>query len=278
MRLFLLVTLTMCAFAANSVLNRIGVGVLGMDPLDFATIRTAAGAAMLWVLVMWRGGSVPAILSRRRLAGAVSLAVYMLGFSWAYLTLDAGLGALILFGVLQIVVFGWAVFQRESIAPLRWLGAVIALVGLVVLLWPAQSAAVPVAGAVSMTAAGVAWAAYTLLGRGEGDPLAATAGNFLLALPLVGAAMLAAGIGSWPALGVLTAALAGAVTSGLGYALWYRLVPQLPTTLAGIAQLSVPVIAVAAGSALLGEALSARLLTAGVLVLGGIGVSLLARR
>ena len=276
--LLALVTLVMCAFAANSLLNRLGVAIQGMDPMDFATARTAAGAAMLWLLVLGRQGAKPILLSAQRGAGALALAVYMVGFSWAYITLDAGLGALILFGVLQIVVFAWAVIEGRKIPALRWIGAGIALTGLCVLLWPSGEAALPLGGALSMTIAGAAWAAYTLLGRGEADPLGATASNFLLCLPLVAIVMLVTGIGPMPLSGVITAIIAGAITSGLGYALWYRVLPALPTTIAGIAQLSVPVIAVAAGVLFLGEELSLRLIFAGALVLGGIAVSLSARR
>ncbi len=278
MRLFLLVTLTMCAFAANSVLNRIGVALQGMDPMDFATIRTGAGAAMLWGLVALRRAPAPQVLSAKRLFGALALAIYMVGFSWAYISLDAGLGALILFGVLQVVVFGWAVVEGGTVPALRWIGAGIALVGLCVLLWPAGAATVPPGGAVSMAIAGAAWAVYTLLGRAEADPLGATASNFLLCLPLVAAVLLIAGVGSFNLAGTITAVIAGAITSGLGYALWYRTLPSLPTTIAGIAQLSVPVIAVGAGVLFLSEPLSLRLVVAGMLVLGGIGISLLARR
>ena len=278
MRLFALVALTMCAFAANSILNRIGVALQGMDPMDFATVRTGAGAGMLWLLVFLRKARRPAVLSMKRFAGATALAVYMIGFSWAYITLDAGLGALILFGVLQIVVFSWALFEGGTIPLLRWIGATIAVLGLCVLLWPSGDQAVPLSGAISMTIAGAAWAVYTLLGRAERDPLGATASNFLLCLPLVAAAMIWTGVGDMPIKGVITAIIAGAITSGLGYALWYRALPSLPTTVAGIAQLSVPVIAVAAGVILLGEPLTLRLIIAGSLVLGGIGVSLSARR
>ncbi|PJI92816.1 EamA-like transporter family protein [Yoonia maricola] len=278
MRLFALVTLIMCAFAANSVLNRIGVALQGMDPMDFATVRTGAGAAMLWVLVMTRAAPRPAVISAKRFAGATALAVYMVGFSWAYITLDAGFGALILFGVLQIVIFGWAVIEGGNIPVLRWIGAAIALLGLCVLLWPSGDAPAPLNGAVSMTIAGAAWAVYTLLGRTEADPLGATASNFLLCLPLVAIAMIWGGIGAMPLPGVMTAIIAGAITSGLGYALWYRALPALPTTIAGITQLSVPVIAVTAGVLFLSEPLTLRLIIAGGLVLGGIAVSLTARR
>ena len=278
MKLFALVALTMCAFAANSILNRIGVALQGMDPMVFATVRTGAGAAMLWILVMMRKAPQPAVMSAKRFAGAAALTVYMIGFSWAYITLDAGLGALILFGVLQIVVFSWAVIEGGRIPLLRWIGAGIALLGLCVLLWPSGQAKVPVGGAISMTIAGAAWAVYTLLGRAEADPLGATASNFLLSLPLVALAMVWVGVGEMPASGIITAIIAGALTSGLGYALWYRALPALPTTVAGIAQLSAPVIAVAAGVVFLSEPLSLRLIVAGGFVLGGIAVSLTARR
>ena len=278
MKLFALVALTMCAFAANSVLNRIGVALQGMDPLDFATVRTAAGAVMLWLLVSFRKAPRPPVFNTKRVAGAAALAIYMVGFSWAYITLDAGLGALILFGTLQIVVFGWAVIEGGNIPVLRWIGAAIALTGLCVLLWPSGDAAVPLGGAISMAIAGTSWAAYTLLGRAEADPLGATASNFLLCLPLVAVAMLWVGIGTMPVGGIVTAIIAGGLTSGVGYAMWYRALPSLPTTVAGIAQLSVPVIAVSAGVIFLSEPLTLRLVIAGALVLGGITVSLSARR
>ena len=278
MKLFAFIALTMCFFASNSILNRIGVAQQGMDPLDFATVRTAAGAAMLWLLIAMRKAPRPPVLTPKRMAGAAALAIYMVGFSWAYITLDAGLGALILFGVLQIVVFTWAVIEGGKIPLLRWIGAGIALTGLCVLLWPSGDAAVPLGGAISMTIAGIAWAAYTLLGRTEVDPLGATAGNFLLCFPLVAAAMIWVGIGTMPLDGIITAMIAGAITPGVGYAMWYRALPSLPTTIAGIAQLSVPVIAVTAGVLFLSEPLTMRLLIAGTLVLGGIAVSLTARR
>lgn len=278
MKLFLLTALTMTAFASNSLLNRIGVAGYGMDPLDFAAIRVVAGALMLWALVLPRRAAYPPMRTGKRLAGAVTLTVYMLGFSWAYISLDAGLGALILFGVLQVVIFGWAVIGGQQVPALRWLGAAIALVGLCVLLWPSGAAAVPLGGAIAMSIAAVGWAAYTLLGRGETDALGASAGNFLLCLPFVLAGSIFATSHAMTLPGVLVAVVAGAVTSGLGYALWYRVLPGLPSTLAGIAQLSVPVIAVAAGVLLLDEPLTLRLIIAGALVLSGIGVSLLARR
>ncbi len=276
MQLFLLVTLTMIAFASNSILNRIGVATYGMDPLAFAVIRTAAGAAMLFALVQLRGqGGL--LFGRRTVAGAAALAIYMIGFSWSYLTLGAGLGALILFGVLQVVMFGWAVIEGQAVPPLKWIGGSIAMIGLAVLLWPSGASAPPIAGALAMLIAGVAWAAYTLLGRAAPDALGATAGNFILCLPMVAVLILPADLGTLSIAGIIAAIIAGAITSGLGYALWYRCLPQLATVTASLAQLTVPVIAVAGGVVFLGEGLTWRFVIAGALVLGGIGVSLFKR-
>ena len=272
MKLFFLVAVTMTAFAANSVLNRVGVATFGMDPFVFAVIRVAAGATMLAVLVTLRGQS-PFVDLPNRWCGALALTVYMIGFSWAYLSLGAGLGALILFGILQMMMFGWAVFKRQPVPVMRWVGAAFALVGLAVLLWPSGPAVVPFAGTLAMIAATAGWAAYTILGQGVRDPLAVSAGNFILCLPLVALSLLLASGGVLSVGGVAAAIVAGAVTSGMGYALWYRVLPELPTTVAAVAQLSVPVIAVLAGVIFLAEPVSVRLIAAGVLVLGGIAVS-----
>ena len=272
MKLFFLVAVTMTAFAANSVLNRVGVATFGMDPFVFAVIRVAAGATMLAVLVTLRGQS-PFVDLPNRWRGALALTVYMIGFSWAYMSLGAGLGALILFGILQMMMFGWAVFKRQPVPVMRWVGAAFALVGLAVLLWPSGPAMVPFAGTLAMIAATAGWAAYTILGQGVRDPLAVSAGNFILCLPLVALSLLLASGGVLSVGGVAAAIVAGAVTSGMGYALWYRVLPELPTTVAAVAQLSVPVIAVLAGVLFLAEPVSVRLIAAGVLVLGGIAVS-----
>lgn len=272
-RLFLLVALVMCAFAANSLLNRIGIAWFGMAPIAFAVLRVAAGALMLWAIIAWQG-RWPAMTGWRRLAGAAALAGYMTGFSLAYLTLDAGIGALILFGVIQTVIFGWTAATGQRIPPLRWIGAGIAFGGLCLLLWPGAGVAVPATGALAMAGAGIAWAIYTLLGRAETDALGASAVNFLLALPLVALFLPTAAAGTITPAGLATALAAGAITSGLGYAVWYRILPRLAATQAGIAQLSVPVLTVFAGAGLLGEPVDPRLVLAGALVVGGIALSL----
>ena len=276
MRLFLLVSVVMCAFAGNSILTRLGISRYGIDPLTFGAIRVAAGAAAL--LVLRRGRGV-ALRGRRRWAGAGTLAVYMIGFSLAYLNLPAGLGALILFATVQGAMFTTAVWRRQAVPVRRWVGRGLALAGLVILLWPAGPVRVDPAGAVAMVCAGIGWGAYTLLGQAERDATAATTANFLLCLPLMVAGILTQGDpGELSGAGVATAVLAGAVTSGLGYALWYRVLPGLTVTAAAVAQLSVPVLAVVGGILLLSEPLTPRILLAAVMVLVGIGLSSLRQR
>ncbi len=277
MRLFLLTAVTMCAFAANSILNRLAIDSGASDPAGFAVIRVLSGALVLAVLVWLRGGAIP-VLSPRRIVGAGSLSLYMIGFSVAYLTLDAGLGALILFGVVQVTMFAIGAMAGAAPTVRQILGAGIALGGLAFVLWPTGAVQVDLIGACLMTAAGIGWAIYSIAGRSEPDALSGTAANFVVALPITGLALLLLG-GSWQMslLGYGLAALSGGVTSGLGYALWYRVVPQLSPAVAAIVQLSVPVIAIAAGVLLLAEVTSLRLLLGAGFVLGGIALAVLRR-
>ena len=273
MRLFLLTALAMIGFAANSVLNRIAlVGDPGA-PAGFALIRLASGAAFLLVLLrIRRGGPVPWRAPNRLLAAAM-LALYVLGFSFAYVTLDAGVGALILFGGVQMTMFAGAVLAGEAIAPTRWIGAGVSLAGLAWLLWPSGAVAPDPAGALLMGAAAFGWGVYSLLGRTVDDPLGATAVNFAWAVP-AGLAALAIAPAVPGARSALLAVLSGAVTSGAGYALWYAVLPRLGAARAAIAQLSVPVIALGGGALALGEGLSTRLVASAALVLAGIALSL----
>ena len=277
MRLFALVALTMTAFAANSVLNRMALATGAIGPGDFAAIRTISGAVMLLALLALFGRR-PRLIAPGRTLGVLSLTVYMLGFSFAYITLDAGLGALVLFGMVQLTMFTGGLLGGERPAPLRWAGAAIAFAGLAFLLWPGGAAAPDALGGLLMAAAGVGWGLYSLAGRGPRDPLAETAANFTLAAPLALVPLvLIPDLAAPRPSGILLAVLSGAVTSGLGYALWYRVLPRLAPSLAAVAQLTVPVIAAAGGVALLGEAPSARFALATVLVLGGVGLSIAAR-
>lgn len=271
MRLILLTTLTMCAFAANSILTRLGVAGGETDPISFAIFRVLAGAIVLAVMVTLRKRHLP-LRAPGRTIGVLSLAAYMIGFSLSYITLDAGLGALILFGTVQISMFGWTALRHRRPAPRQLAGAAIAFAGLLLALWPNESANTGPIGAALMIAAGIGWAAYTISGRGASDPLGATAANFVLCLPVVALMML------WTPLrfdttGLLLAIASGAITSGLGYALWYRVLPRLLAETAAVVQLSVPIIAILAGGVLLGEALTPPLLLAAALVIGGIALA-----
>ncbi|MEE4345965.1 MAG: DMT family transporter [Paracoccaceae bacterium] len=271
MRLFLLTALTMLAFAANSILNRMALEDGATGPAAFAAIRLVSGALCLWALVAWRssgrgGGWRP----MWQPGGAASLALYVLGFSFAYVSLQAGVGALILFGGVQITMFAGALILREAVPARRWAGAALAFGGLVWLLWPADGGAAPdPVGAALMAAAALGWGIYSLLGRGATNPLRATAGNFVFAAPL-GLLVLAVLPDSASAQGVILAVILGAVTSGCGYALWYAVLPRLGAARAAVAQLCVPVIAAAGGLLLLGEGISLRFAMASALVLGGV--------
>ncbi|MFT7596397.1 MAG: drug/metabolite transporter (DMT)-like permease [Paracoccaceae bacterium] len=277
MRLILLTCLVMIAFAANSVLNRLAVDSGAIDPRSFAVIRVVAGALMLTLLTLARRQPLP-LFARARIVGAGALTLYMVGFSTAYLTVDAGLGALILFGVVQVTMFAVSALSGTPATARQITGAGIAFGGLVWVLWPGGAVVVDSTGAALMAAAGVGWAFYTLAGRHEPDALSATAANFLYAVPLTLAAALVAG-GPWQAAptGVALAVVSGTVTSGLGYALWYSVLPRLAPSLAATVQLSVPVIALGGGVVLLGEAVNARLIIGGALVIGGIALSVWAR-
>ncbi|MDG2340736.1 MAG: DMT family transporter [Paracoccaceae bacterium] len=274
MRMFLLTLLAMAAFAANSVLNRAAVGLHGMDPMVFGTIRLAAGAFALALMITFtlRGF---ALGGSGRVVAVAGLLLYIFGFSLAYQRLDAGLGALILFGVVQITMFAGALVGKERFPRNRWIGAVLALCGLAWLLWPGGSVQVTVVHVTLMVAAGIGWGVYSLQGRRETDATQATAMNFILAAPF--ALIFMRGVpseGTISTAGVALALTSGIITSGLGYSLWYRLLPELGASRAAVAQLTVPVLAMAGGMVLLAEPLTLQFSIAALLVIGGVLVSM----
>ena len=277
MRLALLVGLVMVAFAANSVLNRMAVGPGLIDALDFAVIRAAAGAGILALLVMRRGGSLPLTTPGRHI-GAATLSIYLVGFSLAYTAIDAGVGALLLFGAVQITMFAGGLIGGERPGSARWIGAVVAFAGLAWLVWPTETVALPVAATLSMLAAGIGWGMYSLAGRRATDPLADTAANFAFATPICALALVLPltqqSDVTLPGAGL--AIISGAITSGVGYALWYAVLPRLKASAAGLVQLSVPVIAALGGVVLLAEPVTWRFAGAAALVIGGIAFGLLA--
>jgi drug/metabolite transporter (DMT)-like permease len=275
MQIVVLTMLAMFAFAANSVLTRMAIDGGYIDPSGFAIIRVAAGALVLGMILSLRSAGLP-LLRRNRVSGAISLAVYVIGFSLAYLTLDAGLGALILFGVVQITMFAHSTWAGVTPSRRQLIGASVAFVGLLLVLWPGPGGGADLIGAILMIAAGIGWAIYSIIGRNAQDPLADTAANFLLCLPIV--LVLLAGTGlTFSFAGAGLAILCGGLTSGLGYALWYRVLPLMQASVAAVVQLSVPIIAIIAGAFLLGESVGWLLAIAATLVVGGIALALSAQ-
>jgi drug/metabolite transporter (DMT)-like permease len=266
----------MLAFAGNSLLCRLALGQELLDAATFATVRVVSGAVLLGALA-WRG-TPPAERLAFDWRTVPALAAYMVCFSFAYLSLAAGTGALLLFGAVQLTMFAAALRAGERLSGLAWFGVALAVCGLGYLVAPGLTAPEPV-GALLMTVAGVAWGVYSLLGRGSANPLRATALNFAGSVPVVAVVSLLAlrGFhGTWR--GLLLAVTSGAVTSGLGYVVWYAALRHLSSARAATVQLSVPVIAALGGVALLAEPITGRLLLASVATLSGIAIVLAVRR
>jgi drug/metabolite transporter (DMT)-like permease len=266
-----LTALALAAFAGNSLLCRAALRDTAIDPTSFTLVRIAAGAAALALLVGLRH---PSALRAGSWISGLALFGYAIAFSWAYTGLSAGTGALILFAAVQASMIGWGWLRGERLRSVQMLGLVLALAGLVGLLLPGLSAP-PLLPALLMVGAGVCWGVYSLRGRRGGDPTSATAGNFLRALPFaLLASLLMLDEVRLDANGLWLAIASGALTSGLGYAVWYRVLPALRASSAASLQLSVPVLTAVAGVVLLAEPMSLRLLLASLAVLGGIALVL----
>ena len=272
-----LAAVAMTAFAANSLLCRAALGARAIDAVTFTSVRLVSGALVLALLVRGRSGMRGGFTAWR--LGA-ALFAYAVGFSLAYTRITAAVGALLLFGAVQATMIGGGLVAGERPRAREWLGLGLALAGLVGLTFPGLTAPDP-AGAAFMLAAGVAWGVYSLGARASGEPLAANAASFACSVPM---ALVAQGVGLWAmpprvtGAGLALAVTSGAVTSGLGYAVWYAALRGLTAAQAAIVQLSVPPLAALGGVALLGEALGMRLIASGAVVLGGIAVAFAARR
>ncbi|MFY9915129.1 MAG: DMT family transporter [Nocardioidaceae bacterium] len=277
--LWVLAALAMVAFAANSVLNRLALDGDAIDAGTFTLVRLASGAVVLTALALplAKGATQP-----RRAAGswqsAGLLLVYAATFSYSYLSLGAATGALLMFTVVQAVMFTAAIRSAEHPGVAGWSGLALALAGLLLLLAPGAKSPDPV-GAVLMVCAGVAWAGYTLRGRALGNPIAVNAGNFLRSVPMAVVLYVVLIAVDRPGVhaslhGIVLAVLSGAVASGLGYALWYTVLPFLTRVQSGIVQLAPPPIAAIAGLLILSEPITVRVLAATVLVFGGVIIGL----
>jgi drug/metabolite transporter (DMT)-like permease len=275
LRIIILTSLSMIAFAGNSLLCRAALKHTSIDAASLTTIRLISGAIMLWLVVRISRGSA---LGKGSWLSAFALFAYAAGFSFAYVSLPAATGALLLFGAVQATMIGHGIANGERLHSLQLVGLVLALAGLVGLLLPGLSAP-PVVGSLLMLGAGVAWGIYSLRGRGTGDPTQVTAGNFLRAVPIaVALSVLMIDRTSLDSAGVGYAVASGALASGIGYAIWYTALPALKAAKAATVQLSVPVIAALGGGIFLGEPLTFRLLLSSVAILGGIALVILENR
>jgi drug/metabolite transporter (DMT)-like permease len=265
----------MIAFASNSLLCRAALKQTGIDAATFTSARILSGAVALYLIVRLRNKSAR---DAGTWASALALFSYAAAFSFAYKTLAAGTGALLLFGAVQATMILWSLRKGERLDALQWLGLGLAVTGLIVLVFPGLSAP-PIGGSILMVVAGVAWGVYSLRGKGETQPINATAGNFLRAVPFAAlVSLISLPLTRLDRLGLLYALASGAITSGIGYVIWYAALPGLKAASAATVQLSVPVLAATGGIILLGEPITGRYLLASIAVLGGIALVVIERR
>jgi drug/metabolite transporter (DMT)-like permease len=274
-RIFILTLLAMIAFASNSLLCRLALKQTGIDAASFTFIRIFSGAVALWLIMKMRRATWK---EEGSWSSALALFIYAAAFSFAYLDLSAGTGALLLFGAVQATMILWGFRKGERLDAIQMVGLIVAVTGLVVLMFPGLSAP-PLVGSILMVGAGVTWGVYSIRGKAGRDAIAATAGNFLRAVPF--AAVVSIILLSRARLdhaGIFYAVVSGAITSGLGYVIWYSALPGLKAASAATVQLSVPVLAATGGILLLGEPITLRYVLASVAVLGGIFLVIIEKR
>jgi drug/metabolite transporter (DMT)-like permease len=273
-RTLLLTSIAMIAFAANSLLCRAALRRLTIDAASFSSIRIVSGAFVLWLILAVRN---PPLRLTGSWVSAAALFGYVALFSFAYHTLPAGTGALLLFAAVQITMIGWGFYRGERFNPPQWVAFLIASGGLVLLLLPGLSAP-SVPGSALMLGAGLAWGVYSVRGRTSGEATSATAGNFVRAVPMTFLLSLAfCRQAQLDSTGAAYAAVSGAITSGVGYVIWYAALPELTATTAATVQLSAPVIAAIGGILLLGEPITIRFIVSAAAVLGGIALVIASR-
>jgi drug/metabolite transporter (DMT)-like permease len=274
-RLAVLVTVAMVAFAANSLLCRLALKTTSIDAASFSAVRILSGALLLWLLMQARGIKLAEHGSWR---GSAALFIYVATFSYAYISLSTGTGALILFGSVQVTMIVAGYIAGERMNKIQFAGFSLAATGLVILVLPGVHAP-SLLGSLLMLLSGISWGMYSLFGRGVPDATLATTGNFIRALPMAIVLVLMAL--PWAKLdgaGMMYAVLSGALASGIGYVIWYRVLREISAITASTVQLSAPAIAAVGGIIFLNEVLSLNLLIASVLILGGIGLVLSKKR
>jgi len=267
-----MLVIVMTAMAANSSLSRAGIDTYGMNPLAFCGIRLASGALLLAALVLLTSSFPKMEVSR--IYTAFWLLVNVIPFSMALKTLPAGVGTLIVFAIVQITMFVGAAMTGTHPSVRQWIGMCVAMGGLVWLLYPKGDFKLDMVGVAFMALAGVGWGMFCLRGKGAKAPLADMAISFIACIPVAIVLCFVSDVGRWSSKGVLMASTCGSLTSGLGYALWYHLLPKIAITTASVAQLCVPLIAMALGAIFLGEKLTLDIVISSTIVLGGIAMSI----
>lgn len=273
-----LVVLAMLAFAANSLFGRAALVEPSIDPAAYTIVRLCSGALMLAILMIAQQGR--SFMQRRpgTWLSALALFAYAIAFSYAYLRLGAAIGTLILFGAVQCSMLFWGVFRRDHPSALELVGLVVAFAALIYLLSPGVTQP-DLLGSLLMTLSGIAWGVYSLRGQGSAHSLTDTTGNFIRCVPLCIPLLVLPGTGgTMTGYGIALALASGAISSAIGYAIWYRALPGLSTTQAAVVQLTVPVIAALGAVAMLGETLTLRLVVSAIFVIGGVALAILSRR
>jgi len=262
------IALVMVAFAANSVLCRLALAGQHIDPMTFSLIRVASGAVVLLGLFLYSKSSQTKV--QWSLKNAFFLAVYILAFSYAYLQIDAGIGALLLFGVVQLTMVLYGYWQGEQIGIYRGIGLCIALAGIIVLLLPGAHTP-DWQYALIMVISGLAWAGYSIAGRNMTQPIGSTLANFTLAVPMVLLANVLVTQDRYiDVQGWVLAILSGGVTSSGAYVLWYAILKHIDRVTASTVQLSVPCLAIIGGSLFVNETVTGQVILSSFMVLSGI--------
>ena len=275
-KLSFLVFLTMVAFAANSLLTRLAIFNSEIGPASFSFIRLVSGSIVLIIIVNFRSGRSFIFKSKPNLISIIGLSFYMVGFHAAYFTLDAGIGAMVLFGGVQFVMFTSAILLKEKIAFYNWAGMFLAMLGILILFFPKDLIiSEQVSGLLLMLLAAFGWGIYSLSGTQSKDPIASTMSNFCFTIPIVSINLIL-----FPDTinvsynGVFLAICSGAVMSALGYSMWYAILPILKKTVASIVQLIVPVITLIMGIIILDEKLTYLSFVSSILIIGGISLGI----
>ncbi|MDL2357749.1 MAG: DMT family transporter [Pseudomonadota bacterium] len=269
-----LTTLAMIAFAGNSLLCRVALAHTAIDAASFTSIRLLSGAIVLWLIIQSKGERIGGAGSW---TSALALFAYAAGFSFAYVSLAAATGTLLLFGAVQTTMISYGLWKGERLKGLQLAGLMLAFGGLFGLLLPGLSAP-PLTASMLMIAAGIAWGIYSLRAKGAANPTQITAGNFVRAVPFAAAlSLIMLSRVSLDGYGIMYAVASGGLASGVGYAIWYTALRGLKATSAATVQLSVPVIAAVGGALFLSEAITLRLLIASAAILGGIALITLRR-